>query len=109
MNRRRFIANSGAALFLPAAFPGLGLNAAVHSSRSDTSYAAEMPDMLEAYLTRKLSRLAEEWDRKRALLRTAGEVEARNAFVREKLLLMLGSFPERNPLRATTVKVAQKN
>lgn len=109
MNRRRFLVSSSATLFLPAAFPRLALNAGVHSSGSNASYAAEMPDMLEAYLTRKLSRLAEEWDRKRALLRTAGEVEARNTFVREKLLFTLGSFPARNPLRATTIKVEQKN
>ena len=115
MNRRRFIVNSGAALFLPAALSRSGLATEVSSSSSpsssvtDQSYAAEMPDMLESYLAGKLTRLAEEWNRKRDLLRTAADVKARNAFVREKLLLMLGNFPERNPLRATTVKVAQKN
>jgi cephalosporin-C deacetylase-like acetyl esterase len=109
MDRRRFIIDSGAALFLPAALPNLDLTTGVHPSRFDQSYAAEMPDMLDAYLARRLNRLAEGWDRKRNLLRTAGDVEARNAFVRGKLLLMLGSFPERNPLHATTVKVAQKN
>ena len=108
--------DSGAALLLPAALSPLDLNAemrssnaAIHSSGAQQSYAAEMPDMLESYLAQKLNRLAETWDRKRDLLRSAGDVEVRNAFVREKLLLMLGSFPERNPLRATTVKVAQKN
>lgn len=115
MNRRKFIANSGAALFLPSALTRSGLAATGSSSSfwgsssTDQSYAAEMPDMLESYLARKLTRLAEKWDRKRDLLRAAGDIEARNAFVREKLLLMLGSFPEWNPLRATTVKVAQKN
>lgn len=109
MNRRRFIFDSGAALFLPAALPMVGVKEAAQSSRAQESYSAEMPDMLESYLAKKLTRLAEEWQRKRDLLRSAGDVEARNAFVREKLLLMLGSFPERNPLRATTVKVAQKD
>ena len=116
MNRRRFIVNSGAALFLPAALAKSGLAADGSSSSisgapfsTDQTYAAEMPNMLESYLVRKLTRIAEKWDRKRDLLRTAGDVEARNAFVREKLLLMLSSFPERNPLRATTVKVAQKD
>lgn len=115
MNRRKFIVNSGAALFLPAAFSKSGLAATGSSSSisapsaTDQSYATEMPNMLELYLAQKLTRLAEKWDRKRDLLRTAVDVEARNAFVREKLLLMLGSFPERNPLRAATIKVAQKN
>jgi cephalosporin-C deacetylase-like acetyl esterase len=109
MDRRRFILDSGAALFLPAALPRLELTAEVRSTVSQQTYAAEMPDMLESYLVGKLNRLAEKWDRKRDLLRTAEDVEARNAFVREKLLLMLGSFPERNPLCATTVKAAQKD
>lgn len=110
MNRRRFLLDSGAALFLPAALPAAGVKAGGHSSaRSQQSYAVEMPDMLESYLARKLTRFAEKWDRRRDLLRTAGDVVARNVYVREKLLLMLGSFPERNPLRATTVKVAQKD
>ncbi len=109
MNRRRFIFNSGAAFLTPAALPKLGMRPKNQTSRESESYAAEMPDMLEMYLVRKLNALAGEWDEKRALLRTAAEVEARNAFVREKLLLMLGSFPERNALRATTVKVAQKD
>lgn len=116
MDRRRFIIDSGAALLLPAALSPLDLHAEVHSSHAKAqssgaqqSYAAVMPDMLESYLAQKLNRLAEKWDRKRDLLRSAGDVEARNAFVREKLLFMLGSFPERNPLRATTIKVAQKN
>jgi cephalosporin-C deacetylase-like acetyl esterase len=115
MNRRKFIANSGAALFLPAALTKPGFTAAGSSSSfpaassTDQTYAAEMPNMLESYLTRKLIRIAEKWDRKRDLLTTAADVEARNAFVREKLLLMLGGFPERNSLHATTVKVEQKD
>src|SRR5581483_10854557 len=113
MNRRRFIVDSGATLFLPAALSRPGLVAAGSSSSSPSfsstrPYSAEMPDMLESYLARTLTRHAEEWDRKRRLLRTAEDAEPRNAFVREKLLLMLGNFPERSPLRATTVKVAQK-
>lgn len=109
MNRRRFLIDSGAALLVPAILPKLDLHAEVRSTGAHQSYAAEMPDMLDAYLARKLNALAEQWDEKRDLLRTTGDVEARNAFVREKLLLMLGGFPERNPLRATTVKVAQKD
>lgn len=65
--------------------------------------------MLDAYLAQNLNRLAAQWDEKRALLQSASDVRARNAFVREKLLRMLGSFPEKTPLRAVTVKSAEKD
>jgi cephalosporin-C deacetylase-like acetyl esterase len=114
MNRRRFIVNSGAALFLPAALAGSGLAAdgtssfASSSAAADQSYAAEMPDMLQSYVTRKLNHIAAMWDKERDLLQSAKDVETRNAFVREKLLNMLASFPEESPLQATTVKVTEK-
>ena len=109
MNRRRFIAASGAALLSPSALPPFRANARARSSRFDPSYAAEMPNMLESFLARKLNQLADNWDKTRSLLHTAATVEARNTFVREKLLLMLGGFPERTPLRAVTVKAMEKD
>lgn len=63
--------------------------------------------MLVSYVTRELNHLATLWDQKRNLLQTARDVKERNAFVREKLLLMLGTFPEKLPLRATTLKVTE--
>lgn len=86
----------------------VGTSSSLPPPLTDHSYATEMPNMLESYLAGRLTGIAEKWDRKRDLLQTPKDIEVRNAFVREKLLLMLGNFPERNPLRATTVKVAQK-
>ena len=54
--------------------------------------------MLISYLAKKQNDLAAGWDRKRALLKTAADVEARNAFVREKFVQMLRGFPQKNPL-----------
>ena len=78
-------------------------------SKLARSYGEEMPDMLVSYLAEKQNKLAATWDQKRALLTTAADVEARNAFVREKVLQMLRGFPERNPLNPVTVKVMQKD
>ena len=62
------------------------------------SYADEMPDMLISYLAKKQNDLAAAWDQKRALLKTAADVEARNAFVREKTVQMLQRLsPEKSP------------
>jgi cephalosporin-C deacetylase-like acetyl esterase len=115
MDRRRFIVNSGATLFLPTALARSGLaEGGIASSfptshpATDQSYAAEMPDMLESYVARKLNHFAAIWDKKRDILQSARDVEARNAFVREKFLLMLGRFPEKSTLQATTVKVTEK-
>ena len=73
------------------------------------SYSDEMPDMLISYLAKRQNNFAAAWDRKRALLRTATELEARNAFVRKKVLQMLHGFPKKNPLNSVTVKTIQKD
>lgn len=65
--------------------------------------------MLVSYLVSNLNQLASSWDRKRALLQTAADVEERNHVVREKLLSMLGEFPQKTPLDAVTVKHAEKD
>src|SRR5436190_317929 len=62
-----------------------------------------MPDMLLAFLSRRLNALAEKWDRERAKIRTADDIQARNRFVREKFREMVHGFPERNPLNAVVV------
>ncbi|HZC43186.1 MAG TPA: hypothetical protein VE195_03365, partial [Acidobacteriaceae bacterium] len=73
-------------------------------SASKLSYSTEMPDMLIAYLQKELNDLAAKWDRKRAAITTAAELEARNTFVRQRLLQMLGAFPAKSPLVPLTVK-----
>ena len=65
--------------------------------------------MLVSFLDRKLNELASTWDEKRAHLQTAMDVQKRNESVRENLLTMLGAFPRRSPLTATTVRVAEKD
>ncbi len=73
------------------------------------AYSEQFPDMLIAYLTGKLNSLAASWDRKRAVLRTAAELQARNAWVREKVLQMLGTFPQRSALDSVTVRVTERD
>lgn len=111
MHRRKFIVGSAASLLAPSL---LRMRATGEAQRPASvrvrSYAEEMPDMLEAYLAGGLNKLAAQWDGKRAaLLDSAADVRTRNAFVREKLLGMLGGFPEKTPLNAVTVKAAEKD
>ncbi len=111
MNRRKFVVGSGAFLLAPALLRAYGQAHA--TSRYDPSYAEELPDMLVSYLAGKLNRLAASWDDRRALLRTAGDVQERNRVVREKLLSMLGEFPlgefpPKEALKPVTVKTTEK-
>jgi cephalosporin-C deacetylase-like acetyl esterase len=76
---------------------------------SARSYAEEMPDMLDSYFADGLNLLADRWDKKRALCETSADMRARNAFVREKFLEMIGGFPEKSPLNAVTVKTVEKD
>jgi cephalosporin-C deacetylase-like acetyl esterase len=75
----------------------------------DRSYAENMPDMLVSYLADELNRLASSWDEKRALLRTAADVQERNRVVRKNLLSMLGEFPPKERLDAHTLKAVEKD
>ncbi len=109
MNRRKFVIGSGAALLSPALLPLRGIAESKPGSEFARSYGEEMPDMLVSYLEKKQNDLASAWDQKRALLRTAADVEARNAFVRAKVVQMLRGFPQRNSLNPVTVKVIQKD
>lgn len=109
MNRRKFVIGSGATLLGPALFDLRGIAESKFGSGFDHPYSKEMPDMLISYLAKRQNDLADAWDRKRALLRTAADVEARNTFVREKVVQMLRGFPEKNALNSVTVKVIQKD
>lgn len=108
MHRRDFIVGSAASLFGSALLrmPSLALAQPPVPARS---YADEMPNMLDSYMTGGLNRLAAQWDARRSVLHTAADVEARNASVREKFLGMLGGFPERTSLNALTVKTAERH
>lgn len=109
MNRRKFVIASGTTLLGSALPPLRGIAKSMPGSGPALSYSEEMPDMLISFLAKKQNDLAAAWDRKRALIKTAADVQARNAFVREKMVRMLGGFPERNALGAVTVKVIQKD
>ena len=69
MHRRRFLQTGALAAAAPALMPG----APAHSEQT--------PDMLLAYLSQRLNKLAAKWDEERARIHTAADVEARNRFV----------------------------
>jgi len=103
MTRRRFFVESGASLLVPALMRRWGLTKSLLPQERERSYAEEMPDMLVAFLTRKLNGLAADWDQRRAQLQTASDLQQRNATVRQDVLRMVGAFPQKCPLRSSTV------
>ncbi|MEO6828759.1 MAG: alpha/beta fold hydrolase [Acidobacteriaceae bacterium] len=109
MNRRKFVIGSGTVLLTPALLPLSGMSQSKPDAPIGRPYNSEMPDMLVSYLSKELNDLAFTWDKKRALLTTAEDVETRNAFVKKSVVKMLGGFPEKNPLGAVTVKTIQRD
>src|SRR5579883_643282 len=99
MDRRHFLQYAAA---LPAALTR------ARAASIDT-YDHAMPDMLAAYFVKKANALATEWDQKRAAIRTPAALEARNRFVRQKFIEMIGGFPERTPLEPKIVKVIERD
>ena len=83
--KRRTLLQRAAALTV-----SLGLGSRPLFGATVPSYAEQYPDMLATYLTRRLNRLDAEWARKRSAIRTAEDLRARNVYVREKLIEMLG-------------------
>ena len=84
--------------------PGLGLMPGIGRGAAARSYLEESPDMLLAHLAGKLNTLASRWDDVRGRVKTPAETTARNQFVREKVLEMLGDFPPRGPLSAVVAR-----
>lgn len=107
MNRREFVIGSGASV-LTHAFLCLSAQSPA-ALRQDRSYAEEMPNMLVSYLVGNLNRLSSSWDEKRALLKTGADVQGRNRVVRDKLISMLGEFPQKTPFDALTVSSAERD
>jgi cephalosporin-C deacetylase-like acetyl esterase len=64
--------------------------------------------MLLSHLAKKANALAAEWDQVRSKIRTGADLEARNRFVREKMIEMLGGLPERTPLNPIVTKVMER-
>jgi len=82
---------------------------ALAAPRPVRSYSEELPDMLLSYLAKKTNAAATEWDQVRNKIQTAADVEERNRFVRERIIEMLGGFPERNPLNPVVVRVLERD
>jgi cephalosporin-C deacetylase-like acetyl esterase len=109
MNRRQFLAESGASLLGQALLRKRGFMEAVLAAETTRSYAEDMPDMLDKFLTTKLNRLTAAWEQRRAQLQTVDELKKRNATVLHDVLKMVGAFPPKSFLRATTVRSIEKN
>jgi cephalosporin-C deacetylase-like acetyl esterase len=107
-NRREFLAQAGSlvlgrGLLRTAVAAGQGSPAT-----AARSYNGDFPDMLLSYLAKKTNALAIEWDQVRSKIRTGADLEARNRFVREKMIEMLGGLPERTPLNPIVTKVLER-
>ena len=101
MKRRTFLQRVTA---LPM---GLSLGSRSSAAAAEPSYAEQYPDMLVAYFAGRLNQLEAEWGRKRGEIRTAEDLGARNALVREQLIGLLGGLPERvdlNPVVTGTLE-----
>ncbi len=65
--------------------------------------------MLLASLAQQLNALAARWDAERAAIRTHADIEARNRFVRAKILEMIHGLPPRTPLKPKVVRARELN
>ncbi len=84
--------------------PGRVISAFSGDSPLVASYERDFPDMLMKYLTEKLNALSRRWDQERARIAHSYELEARNRFVRAKMLEMIHGLPERTPLNPKVVR-----
>ena len=94
INRRQFV--------LGAAALGMAHGETPHP------YSAEMPNMLLAYLERKLDEQNRRWSAQRAKIPSAADTRVRHQFVRAKLREMAGPFPSKSPLAAHTTRVIER-
>lgn len=100
LSRREFLGHTGRLASGLVILPSL-------ASVRPQSYAQELPDMLLTYLAQRLNVLAARWDAKRASLRTPADIEARNRFVRDKLLEMIHGLPPRTSLNSRVARVRE--
>ncbi len=105
-SRRKFLLHSAAASGVAATGAAATWAARVAAGAEPVgvaSYAEEFPDMLLSHLGGRLRELDDRWDRERAGIQTAEDLEVRNAFVRERLVEMIGGLPEPTPLEPVVV------
>ena len=106
MNRREFVTRAGAGSLGLTALPSLG--AALAASTVARHDPASL-DMMVSSLSGGLNTLCALWDRKRQEIKTPEALEARNRFVRQKFIEMIGGLPEKTPLNPMTVKVLERD
>jgi len=84
-NRRQFLMRAVALSLSAGLRPAPGATGSNTQTGVVRSYSEELPDMLLSYVAKKTNSLAAEWDQVRSRIRTPGELEVRNRFVREKI------------------------
>ena len=110
MNRRKFVIETGAFLLSPALIEAASeLRSQSQAPRLLTPIAKKCRTCWSPTLAKTERTSPPPGTKKRALLKTAADVETRNAFVREKFVQMLRGFPEKNDLNSVTVKTIQKD
>ena len=92
VNRRAFLARAGVAALVGSL-----------SARGGVSGG------LVPYLAGELNALAAKWDAVRSGIRTRAQLEARNRFVRAKVLEMLNGSDDSGPLDATVTSVLERD
>lgn len=106
MNRREFVTRAGAGSLGLTAFP-------THRASVPAKTAAlgglAAPDMLVSYLSKGLNNLCAQWERKRQEIKTPEALRARNRFVRQKFIEMIGGLPEKTPLIPIRVRVLKRD
>ena len=106
VNRREFVTRAGAGSLGLASFPAPGASVLTKSAELDHP---AVPDMLVSSLSRGLNNLCAHWDRQRRGIATPEALHARNRFVRQRFIEMIGGLPEKTPLNPTTVRVLKRD
>ncbi|HXH50112.1 MAG TPA: prolyl oligopeptidase family serine peptidase [Terriglobia bacterium] len=106
MNRREFVTRAGAGSLGLTALPALS---AVVPGKAVVLDSPGVPDMVVSSLSKGLNNLSAQWDRKRQEIKTPEALLARNRFVRQKFIEMIGGLPEKTPVNPTTVKVLKRD
>ena len=107
-NRREFLAQASSLVWGRGLFRAGVATRQASPAVSARLYSEDFPDMLWSFMAKESNALAAEWDPVRSKIRTGVDLEARNRFVREKMIAMLGGLPERTPLDPIVTKVLER-
>lgn len=113
-SRREFLLRSSAAMalgLLPTgdAFSQIAVQPIRLHTAYDHSYAEQYPDMLVSYIAERLNELAAKWDKVRQEIKSPADAEARDHYVRQEMLQMIGGFPSRTPLNPVVTKALDRD